>query len=86
MKHPLTSIRNEKGLTQADLALLSDCNQGTISNIEVGKIDPSEKILEFLKKIGVDTDKLLKEHSEFVEEKKRKLFAKVLNKWELEQV
>ena len=41
MKNRITSLRAERGWTQADLALRAGVSRQTINAIETGKFDPS---------------------------------------------
>jgi len=45
LKNNLKQIRNEKGLSQANLAELVGVSRNTISSIETGQYNPTAKLL-----------------------------------------
>ena len=72
--NPIKKRREEKGLTQVDLALLVGVSQVYISQFETGGLIPSEiqtkKITEIL---GIGPETLNKELHQFYEDRKREL-------------
>ena len=76
--NPIRKRREEKRLSQSDLALLVGVSQPTISQFEIGGIIPSgsqiEKITEIL---GIGPGTLNKELRKFYEERKRELKRRI---------
>jgi len=74
MINPIKKRREEKGLTQVDLALLVGVSQVYISQFETGGLVPSEnqtkKITEIL---GISPETLDKELHQFYEARRREL-------------
>ena len=72
--NPIKKRREEKGLTQANLALLLDVSQVYVSQFETGGLVPSEgqtkKITEIL---GINPETLNKELHQFYEARKKEL-------------
>jgi len=72
--NPIKKRREEKGLTQVDLALLVGVSQVYISQFETGGLVPSEiqtkKITEIL---GIGPETLNKELHQFYEDRRREL-------------
>lgn len=72
--NPIKKRREEKGLTQVDLALLVGVSQIYISQFETGGLVPSkshtEKITEIL---GISPETLNKELHQFYEARRREL-------------
>jgi len=76
--NPIKKRREEKGLTQVDLALLVGVSQIYISQFETGGLIPSEshtkKITEIL---GISPETLNKELHQFYEERKKELKKRI---------
>ena len=76
--NPIKKRREEKGLTQVDLALLVGVSQVYISQFETGGLIPSEiqtkKITEIL---GIGPETLNKELHQFYEAKKEELRKRI---------
>jgi len=76
--NPIKKRREEKGLTQVELALLIGVSQVYISQFETGGLIPSEsqtkKITEIL---GINPETLNKELHQFYEARKRELEEKI---------
>jgi len=76
--NPIKKRREEKRLTQVDLALLVGVSQVYISQFETGGLIPSEsqtkKITEIL---GIDKETLNKELHQFYEDRRRELEKKM---------
>ena len=72
--NPIKKRREEKGLTQVDLALLLGISQMHISHFETGGLIPSEsqtkKIAEIL---GIGPETLNKELHQFYEDRRKEL-------------
>jgi len=69
--NPIKKRREEKGLTQANLALLLDITQIYVSQFETGGLVPSKnQINKFTVFLGVDEEAFIKELSQFYEAKK----------------
>ncbi len=79
--NPIKKRREEKRLTQVDLALLMGVSQVYISQFETGGLIPSEsqtkKITEIL---GIDKETLNKELSRFYQAKKKELKKQIEEK------
>jgi len=72
--NPIKKRREEKGLTQVDLALLVGVSQIYISQFETGGLIPSEKHIEKITKIlGISPETLDKELHQFYETRKKEL-------------
>ena len=76
--NPIRKMREEKRLSQSDLALLVGVSQPTISQFEIGGVTPSEsqtkKITEIL---GICPETLNKELHQFYEDRKRELKKRI---------
>lgn len=83
MINPIKKRREEKRLTQAELALLIGVSQVYISQFETGGLTPSEnqtkKITEIL---GIDPETLNKELRQFYEDKRKELKKRIEGKQE----
>jgi len=76
--NPIKRKREEKGLTQVDLALLLGVSQIYISQFETGGIFPSEKHAKKLTEIlGISPEDLDKELHQFYKERKEELKKKI---------
>lgn len=61
----IQSIRLSKGLTQSQLAKMTNCTDGLICQIEKGQTDPSLKRLrKIAKALGVSTTRFLENEEE----------------------
>jgi transcriptional regulator with XRE-family HTH domain len=60
MKHPIATYRQEKGLSQAELARSLNVSRWTVAMIECGRRQPSAELLSRLARLGVDVVDLLK--------------------------
>ena len=61
----IQSIRLSKGLTQSQLAIMTNCTDGLICQIEKGQTEPSLKRLrKIAKALGVSTSILLENEEE----------------------
>ena len=78
MTNPIKKRREEKGLTQVDLALLLEVSQIYISQFETGGLIPSErhikKITQFL---DVSPETLNKELHQFYDARRKELKEKI---------
>ena len=76
--NPIKKRREEKGLTQVELALLMEISQVHISQFETGGLIPSEsqtkKISKFL---GISPETLNKELHQFYEERRKELEKRI---------
>jgi len=76
--NPIKKRREEKGLTQVDLALLVGVSQVYISQFETGGLIPSEiqtkKITEIL---GIGPETLNKELHQFYEDRRKELKKRI---------
>ena len=81
--NPIKKRREEKGLTQVDLALLVGVSQVYISQFETGGLIPSEnqtkKITEIL---GIGPETLNKELHQFYEARRKELKKRMEGKQE----
>ena len=76
--NPIKKRREEKGLTQVDLALLVGVSQMYISHYETGGLTPSKKHVEKITKIlGISPETLDKELHQFYEARKKELEKKI---------
>ncbi|MBA7576454.1 hypothetical protein ES708_18295 [subsurface metagenome] len=72
--NPIKKRREEKGLTQANLALLLDITQIYVSQFETGGLVPSKKQIKKLVDIlDLDEETFNKELSQFYQAKKEEL-------------
>ena len=72
--NPIKKRREEKGLTQAELALLLDITQIYISQYEIGGLVPSKKMIKKIAEIlDLDEETFNKELSQFYQAKKKEL-------------
>jgi len=72
--NPIKKRREEKGLTQVDLALLVGVSQMYISQFETGGLIPSKSHIENITEIlGINPETLNKELHQFYEARKREL-------------
>jgi len=76
--NPIKKRREEKGLTQADLALLVGVSQIYISQFEIGGLVPSKRRIEKITEIlGIGPETLNKELHQFYEAKKEELRKRI---------
>jgi len=81
--NPIKKRREEKRLTQVDLALLVGVSQVYISQFETGGLTPSEKqIKEIAKILGLDPETLNKELRQFYEDRRKELKKRIERKQE----
>ncbi len=72
--NPIKKRREEKGLTQANLALLLGISQIYVSQFETGGLVPSKKLAKKLVEIlDLDEETFNKELSQFYQAKKEEL-------------
>lgn len=72
--NPIKKRREEKGLTQANLALLLDITQIYVSQFETGGLVPSKKqIKKIVEILNLDEETFNKELSQFYQDKKKEL-------------
>ncbi|PTD94912.1 hypothetical protein C9439_00060 [archaeon SCG-AAA382B04] len=73
-QNPIKQIREEKEVTQHELALASDVSVSTIRNIENGEVkEINENLLNFLEDKGYNREKLVKEYKTWLQEKKEEI-------------
>lgn len=78
MINPIKKRREEKGLTQVELALLLGVSQIYISQYETGGLVPSKKHIKRLTQIlGISPETLNRELHQFYEDRKKELEKKV---------
>ncbi|MBA7547743.1 hypothetical protein ES705_40179 [subsurface metagenome] len=72
--NPIKKRREEKGLTQANLALLLDITQIYVSQFETGGLVPSKNLVKKITEIlDLDEETFNKELSQFYQAKKEEL-------------
>ncbi len=72
--NPIKKRREEKGLTQVDLALMLKVSQMYISHFETGGLVPSKSHIEKISEIlGISLETLNKELYQFYEERRKEL-------------
>ncbi|GAH78775.1 unnamed protein product [marine sediment metagenome] len=72
--NPIKKRREEKGLTQANLALLLDITQIYVSQFETGGLVPSKNQIKKITEIlDLDEERFNKELSQFYQAKKKEL-------------
>lgn len=72
--NPIKKRREEKGLTQANLALLLDISQIYVSQFETGGLVPSKKLAKKIVEIlDLDRETFDKDLSQFYQAKKEEL-------------
>lgn len=76
--NPIKKRREEKRLTQSDLALLVGVSQPTISQFEIGGVIPSEvQIRKITEILGIGPETLNKEPHQFYEARKGELKKRI---------
>lgn len=76
--NPIKKRREEKRLTQAELALLVGVSQVYISQFETGGLFPSENQIKKITEIlGIDEETLKQELHQFYEDRKKELRKKI---------
>ncbi|MBA7531302.1 hypothetical protein ES705_23514 [subsurface metagenome] len=76
--NPIKKRREEKGLTQVDLALLVGVSQMYISHFETGGLVPSKGHIKKISKIlGISPETLDKELHQFYEARRKELEKKM---------
>ena len=76
--NPIKKRREEKGLTQVDLALLVGVSQMYISHFETGGFLPSKRHIKKITEIlGISPETLNKELHQFYEARKKELGKKI---------
>lgn len=78
MKNPITKLREEKGLTQRDLAILLEVSAALVSQLEVGALAPSERMLSRIANIfQINVERLDRELVSFYKERKEEVKVKL---------
>ncbi|MBA7519664.1 hypothetical protein ES705_11751 [subsurface metagenome] len=76
--NPIKKRREEKGLTQVDLALMLKVSQMYISHFETGGLAPSKSHIKKIAEIlGISLETLNKELHQFYEARRRELEKKI---------
>jgi len=76
--NPIRKMREEKRLSQSDLALLVGVSQPTISQFEIGGVIPSESQIKKVTEIlGIGPETLNKELRQFYEARKKELKKRI---------
>ena len=76
--NPIKKRREEKRLTQSDLATLVGVSQSTISQFEIGGVIPSEaQIRKITEILGIGPGTLNKELHQFYEARKKELKKRI---------
>jgi len=76
--NPIRKKREEKRLSQSDLALLVGVSQPTVSQFEIGGVIPSESQIKKITEIlGIGPGTLNKELRRFYEARKRELKKRI---------
>ena len=76
--NPIRKRREEKRLTQSDLALLVGVSQPIISQFEIGGVIPSERQIRKVTEIlGIGPGTLNKELRQFYEDRKKELRKRI---------
>ena len=78
MKNPIAKLRQKKGMTQRDLAILLGVSAAFVSELELGASAPSERTLKKIGKIFfIDERKLEKALIRFREETRKEIKQKL---------
>ena len=78
MTNPIKKRREEKGLTQVDLALLLGVSQIYVSQFETGGLVPSKNLIKKITKfLSVSAETLDKELHQFYEARREELKKKI---------
>lgn len=73
-ENPIKKIRDEKDVTQHELALASGVSVSTIRNIENGEVrEINKKLLDFLEDKGYDREELVDNYEAWLKEKKKEI-------------
>ncbi len=76
--NPIKKRREEKGLTQVDLALLVGVSQMYVSHFETGGLVPSESHIKKITEIlGISPETLNKELHQFYKARRKELEKKI---------
>jgi transcriptional regulator with XRE-family HTH domain len=76
--NPIRKRREEKRLSQSDLALLVGVSQPIISQFEIGGVIPSEvQIRKITEILGIGLETLNKELRQFYEDRKKELKKRI---------
>ena len=76
--NPIRKRREEKRLTQSDMALLIGVSQPTISQFEIGGVIPSESQIKKITEIlGISPETLDKELHQFYKARRKELKKRV---------
>ena len=78
MESPLRVLRKKLNCTQSEIALLSNENQGHISEVERGYLPLDEKLIEFIKSIGIDPTEIRQEQNRYMQYVKNQLHERSL--------
>ena len=78
VKNPVTRLREEKGLTQGDLAILLGVSVPFVSQVELGTLAPSERRLRMIANLfQTDAGRLDRGLASFHEKRKEELQEKL---------
>ena len=73
LKSPLKELRQGRGMSQAQMALLFGYSKTYISELELGNIKLTERFILVLDELGLDSKKLAREQRAFRDEKREEL-------------
>lgn len=74
---PVKELRASLGLTQSDFAGLAGVSQGHVSQAELGNVDLSARLTNFLNSIHVNASDFIQRHREYMESVKQKRSQKL---------
>jgi len=78
MQNPIKKLREKKKLTQRDLAILLEVSAALVSQLEVGALAPSERLLQRIANVfQTDVERLDREFVSFYKERKEEVRQKL---------
>lgn len=78
MQNPIKKLREKKKLTQRELAILLEVSAALVSQLEVGALAPSEKVLQKIANVfQTDVGRLDRELMSFYKERKEEVKQKL---------
>lgn len=76
-QNPIRKIRDQKEVTQHELALAAGVSVSTVRNIENGQVgELNQKLIAFLEEKGYKPEKLKKDYKDWLEAKSKEAAAK----------
>jgi transcriptional regulator with XRE-family HTH domain len=80
MESPIKKLRESHNMNQGEFALVLGFSKTVLSDLENGHCQINPKILAKLASLGIDVDELVKQHEEFMDNKRKDLTARFKSK------